>query len=294
MSQFTETLYDAWGQSFAIDRVYFEHKTDHQHLVIFHNALFGRVMALDGIVQTTERDEFVYHEMLAHVPLLSFAAVHGRPAKRVLIVGGGDGGMLREVLSHASVEQAVQVEIDQAVIDMAIEYLPNHSAGAYDDPRANIVIADGIDYVASQAEAGAQFDVIISDSTDPIGPGEVLFTENFYHYCAKLLGDDGLLVTQNGVAYMQLDEVTTTARRLQPYFADTSFYTAAVPTYVGGQMTFAWATQNAALRNPDTQALQAAFEAASLKTRYYTPAVHQASFALPAYIGDALSAAAGG
>lgn len=292
MTQFTETLYDAWGQEFAVDRVYFEHKTDHQHLMIFHNAMFGRVMALDGIVQTTERDEFIYHEMLTHVPLFA-RWVSGTPAKRVLIVGGGDGGMLREVLRHKTVEEVVQVEIDQAVIDMAIEHLPNHSAGAYDDPRAKIVIADGMDYVREAAESGQEkFDVIISDSTDPIGPGEVLFTGNFYACCAQLLSENGMLATQNGVAFMQLDEVTTTASRLQPHFADTSFYTAAVPTYVGGVMTFAWGCQNSALRGVELPQLQAAFVESGIQTRYYTPAIHQASFALPAYIEQALAQAA--
>ena len=143
MSRFwNETLYDAYGQQFTVDKVYFESKTEHQHLMIFHNALFGRMMVLDGIVQTTERDEFIYHEMLTHVPVLAHGAV-----KDVLIVGGGDGGMLREVCKHSSVERIVQVEIDQAVIDMSKEYLPNHSQGAFEDARAEIVIADGLDYV---------------------------------------------------------------------------------------------------------------------------------------------------
>ncbi|HBN16215.1 MAG TPA: polyamine aminopropyltransferase, partial [Pseudohongiella sp.] len=136
--RWTETLYASYGQSFRVDEILFEHKTEHQHLVIFENAQFGRVMALDGVVQTTERDEFIYHEMLTHVPLVA----HGN-AKRVLIIGGGDGGILREVCRHKSVEHITQVEIDQAVIDMARQYLPSHSDGAYDDPRANIVIGDG-------------------------------------------------------------------------------------------------------------------------------------------------------
>lgn len=236
-------------------------------------------MALDGIIQTTEADEFIYHEMLTHVPLLA----HGN-VKRVLIIGGGDGGMLREVCKHSSVEHITQVEIDAQVVDMCKQYLPNHSAGAYEDPRVNIVINDGANFVR---ECGDHFDVIISDSTDPIGPGDVLFTSDFYENCKKCLTDDGVLVTQNGVAYMQLDEVTTTAKRLQPYFTDQTFYCAAIPTYIGGVMTFAWASNNPALRSVTTETIAQRFK--DIKTRYYNPAIHAASFALPQYILDALA-----
>ena len=282
MKTYTETLYDSYGQEFSIDKVYFENKTDHQHLIIFENAKFGRVMALDGIIQTTEADEFIYHEMLTHVPLLA----HGN-VKRVLIIGGGDGGMLREVCKHSSVEHIIQVEIDEQVVDMCKEHLPNHSAGAYDDPRVHIVIDDGANFVRECTE---KFDVIISDSTDPIGPGDVLFTSDFYSDCKKCLSDGGILVTQNGVAYMQLDEVTTTAKRLQPYFSDHTFYSAAVPTYIGGIMTFAWASDNAALRTITAETIAQRFADGNIKTRYYNPAIHVASFALPQYILDALAA----
>jgi len=281
MKTYAETLYDAYGQQFSVDKVYFENKTDHQHLIIFENAKFGRVMALDGIIQTTEADEFIYHEMLTHVPLMA----HGN-VKRVLIIGGGDGGMLREVCKHASVEHITQVEIDDQVVEMCKEFLPRHSAGAYDDPRVNIVIDDGANFVR---ECEDRFDVIISDSTDPIGPGDVLFTSDFYENCKKCLAEGGVLVTQNGVAYMQLDEVTTTAKRQQRYFADQSFYCAAVPTYIGGVMTFAWATDNLALRQLDKETIAQRFAAANIKTRYYNPAIHVASFALPQYILDALA-----
>ena len=281
MKTYSETLYDAYGQEFAVDKVYFENKTDHQHLIIFENAKFGRVMALDGIIQTTEADEFIYHEMLTHVPLMA----HGN-VKRVLIIGGGDGGMLREVCKHDSVEHITQVEIDAQVVDMCKEYLPNHSAGAYEDSRVNIVIDDGANFVR---ECEDRFDVIISDSTDPIGPGDVLFTSDFYANCKKCLTEGGILVTQNGVAYMQLDEVTTTAKRLQPYFVDQSFYSAAVPTYIGGVMTFAWATDNTTLRTATTETITQRFKAENIKTRYYNPAIHVASFALPQYILDALA-----
>ena len=205
---YLETLYEGYGQRFRMDKLLHEVRTEHQHLVIFENPRMGRVMALDGVIQTTEADEFIYHEMLTHVPILAHGA-----AKRVLIIGGGDGGMLREVTKHLGVEHITMVEIDGTVVDMCKEFLPNHSKGAYDDPRLNLVIDDGMRFVATTQE---KFDVIISDSTDPIGPGEVLFSENFYQACHRCLNEGGILVTQNGTPFMQLGEVQTTAGRLPP------------------------------------------------------------------------------
>ncbi len=280
MHKFSETLYDSYGQGFRVDELLYEVKTDHQHLIIFRNAAFGRVLVLDGIVQTTEKDEFIYHEMMAHVPIMA----HGR-VQRVLIVGGGDGGMLREVIRHKQVAHVTQVEIDRQVIDMCRRYLPNHSRGAFDDPRVNIVIDDGLKFVQ---HTDARFDVIISDSTDPIGPGEALFKDDFYAACKRCLTPGGVLVTQNGVPYMQLDEIRTTARRLGRVFDDWHFYAAAVPTYVGGIMTFAWGTDNKALRHTDMGVVRARFAAAEIKTGYYNPEIHMASFALPQYIVEAI------
>jgi spermidine synthase len=280
MTNFVETLYDGYGQSFTVDEVLFEQQTDSWHLIIFRNRAFGTVMALDGIVQTTERDEFVYHEMLTHVPLFA----HGN-AKRVLIIGGGDGGILREVLKHPEVEHVTQVEIDQAVIDMCKTYLPKHSDGAFDDARANIVIGDGIEYVCNTDE---KYDVIISDCTDPVGPGEVLFSSRFYEGCKSCLNEGGVFVAQNGVVFMQIEEVETTRRRLSPYFADQNFYCAAVPTYACGNMTLAWGSDNAALRQQDEATIEARYKASGMKTRYYNPKMHVAAFALPQYVVDAL------
>lgn len=281
MNSFLERLHPGYGQHFSVDTVLFEQRTEHQHLIIFENATFGRVMALDGIVQTTERDEFIYHEMLTHVPLLAHGAV-----KRVLIIGGGDGGMLREVLRHASVELVTQVEIDAAVIEMCRRYLPQHSAGAFADPRAQIRIADGVEYVRQCSE---RYDLIISDCTDPVGPGEVLFSSAFYEGCKRCLNPGGVFVAQNGVAFLQLDEVCNTQRRLAPWFADQAFYQAAVPTYAGGLMTFAWASDNAALRQLALPELERRYRGSAIRTRYYNPQIHAGAFALPQYIVEALA-----
>lgn len=279
MKYFKETLYDAICQEFRVDKMYFEQKTEHQHLMIFHNAMLGRVMTLDGIVQTTEADEFMYHEMLTHVPILA----HG-DVKKLLIIGGGDGGILREVLKHESID-VTQVEIDKAVIDMAVEYLPNHSDSAYDNPRANIIIDDGMAFVKNCTD---KFDIIIVDGTDPIGPGEVLFTEDFYAHCKSCLHDGGVIVTQNGVPFLQIEEVKNTYQRLNQHFADATFYTVSVPTYYGGLMTLAWASDNENLRQVPLDTLQERFKASNLSSRYYNPAIHLASFALPQYIVNQL------
>ena len=215
MKRFLETLYNGYGQEFRIDDLLYEEKTGHQHLLIFRNAHFGRVMVLDGVVQTTEKDEFIYHEMLAHVPILA----HGR-VSRVLIVGGGDGGMLREVIKHRGIQTVVQVELDRKVVDLCREHLPGHSQGAFEDSRLQLVFGNGLHYVQTTAE---QFDVIIVDSTDPIGPGEVLFSRDFYSACKRCLLPGGILVTQNGVAFMQRDEVLTTAGHLRGLFEDWHF-----------------------------------------------------------------------
>lgn len=276
-----ETLHDGFGQYFTIDKQIYRDKTTHQDLVIFENAAFGRVMALDGVVQTTERDEFIYHEMMTHMPLLAHGA-----AKRVLIIGGGDGAMLREVSRHQTIEQITMVEIDAGVVSFCREYLPKHSAGAYDDPRLNLVIDDGVNFVNQTTE---RFDVIISDCTDPIGPGESLFTSEFYAGCKQALNPGGIFVAQNGVCFLQQDEAINSHRKLSHYFADVSFYQAAIPTYYGGIMTFAWASDNAALRQLDAATLQSRFDAAGLRCRYYNPAIHTGSFALPQYLLDALS-----
>ncbi|ELI8305750.1 polyamine aminopropyltransferase, partial [Yersinia enterocolitica] len=235
----------------------------------------------DGVVQTTERDEFIYHEMMTHVPLLA----HGQ-AKKVLIIGGGDGAMLREVSRHKNIEQITMVEIDAGVVEFCRQYLPNHSAGAYDDPRFKLVIDDGVNFVNQTTE---KFDVIISDCTDPIGPGESLFTSAFYEGCARSLNEGGIFVAQNGVCFLQQDEAVDSHNKLSHYFKDVSFYQAAIPTYYGGIMTFAWATQNPQLRQLDITTLQQRFVEAGLTCRYYNPAIHVGSFALPQYLLDALT-----
>ncbi len=278
MSWFEETLHHRFGyaQRLLVTSELVRERSQFQEVVIFETPHFGRVLALDGVIQTTERDEFCYHEMIVHVAMFA----HGS-AKRVLIIGGGDGGVLREVLRHP-VDKATMVEIDRVVVDRCREFMPGLSAGAFENPRAELIVADGINYVAQSA---GRFDVIIVDSTDPFGPGEVLFTSAFYADCSRLLGAGGILVTQCGVPMFQAAEVTDSHRRLKPHFADVGFYVVAVSTYVGGFMTLGWATNDPEKTRVPEAVLSQRFAASGLETQYYTSAVHRAAFSLPAFIG---------
>ena len=270
-----ETLHQGIRFAFEADRILFESDTGHQHLVLFENSRFGRVLMLDGATQVTTGDEFVYHEMMTHVPILA----HGR-VRRVLVIGGGDGGIAREVLKHG-IERLTQVEIDRAVVDFSLEYLPEVSAGAYDDPRMELIIADGMDYVASPGE---RFDLIVVDSTDPQGPGAVLFSERFYRAAGDRLQPGGVIVTQNGVPFLQPDELVSTMAHFGRLFADAACYLAAIPTYIGGFMAMGWGSDDAGLRAVPQAILRERFAAAGLATRYYTPEVHAAAFALPRFV----------
>ncbi|MCG7623282.1 polyamine aminopropyltransferase [Epibacterium sp. Ofav1-8] len=272
----TERLHDHFAQSLRVSEMYYDSKTEHQRLKVFQNGTFGRVLTLDDVVQTTEGDNFIYHEMLTHVPILAHGA-----AKRVLIIGGGDGGIAREVLKHASVEHVTMVEIDAGVVDFSKEYLPMLSQGAFDDARLTLVINDGAVFMK---ETDDKFDVIIVDSTDPIGPGEVLFTDTFYGHAARALTEDGIIVTQNGVPFMQGDELTNTMRAFQALFQDATCYIATIPTYVGGPMALGWGSPSTKARDVDLATLEARFAAANLTPDYYTPEVHKAAFALPGYV----------
>jgi len=278
-----ETLYAAWGQRFRIVRELARVRSAFQDIMVLESETHGRVMLLDGVVQITEADEFVYQEMLAHVPLLAHGA-----AKRVLIIGAGDGGVLKRVLQHRSVERAVMVEIDGEVIRLAREHMPAIAGDAWSDPRAEVIVGDGIDYVG-QAPAGS-FDAVIVDSTDPIGVGEVLFTDAFYANCARLLTGRGVVVNQCGVPFMQAEELRETSLRRRKAFADVSAYVAAVPTYVGGFMTLGWAAKDAALRQADVEEIRRRAEAAGIlgTTRYWTPEIHVGAFNLPPYIAEYL------
>src|SRR5262249_18503347 len=198
-----ETLFDAhdFRMTYAVERVLYETRTEHQHLVLFEHKLFGKVLMLDGAIQVTTRDEFIYHEMMSHVPILA----HGR-AREVLIVGGGDCGIAEEVLKHKSVVRLTQVEIDPSVVEFSKKHFPQFTKPVLSDKRFDLVIGDGMKYVAKTKR---RFDVIIVDSTDPHGPGKVLFSSRFYAACRRCMTPDGVMVTQSGVPILQGAELTS-------------------------------------------------------------------------------------
>ena len=260
-------------------------QSDFQDIMIFESETHGRVMLLDGVVQITEGDEFVYQEMLTHVPLLAHGA-----ANRVLIIGAGDGGVLKRVLQHRTVARAVMVEIDGEVIRLSKQFLPGIGGDAWTDPRAEVIVGDGIDYV--QKAADAAFDAIIVDSTDPIGVGEVLFTDDFYANAARILAPGGLIVNQCGVPFMQADELADTSLRRAKFFPHVGAYVAAVPTYVGGFMTLGFAAKASGLDAVPVDTIRARAEAAGIlgTTQYWTPELHWSAFQLPPYIARNLPA----
>jgi len=278
-----ETLHRGFRIRLKADRVLFDSETEHQHLIIIETPEFGRVMMLDGVIQLASNDEFVYHEMMAHVPLFA----HGR-AKKALIIGGGDGGVLREALRHPELESVTLCEIDRRVIDLCRAHFPEVSAAAYDDPRTRIVIADGTKFVA---ETDERFDVIMVDSTDPIGPGAVLFTREFYAGCRKALAKGGLLTTQNGLPFLQAAELKQSVGYFRELFNDAFAYLATTPTYVGGPMSFGWASDDGELRQHKRRKIERRYaKAGAFPTRYWRPDVHVAAFALPAYVRELVEA----
>ncbi|KAF1072270.1 MAG: Polyamine aminopropyltransferase [Pseudomonas citronellolis] len=255
MPRFEETLHSAYTQALDIDEPLHESHTAHQHVQVFRNRRFGRVLTLDGVVQTTEADEFIYHEMLAHVPVLAHGAV-----RDVLVIGIGDGGILRELVRHADIQRIVAVDIDQEVVELCRTLLPAHGGAALDDPRVQVLYTDGLAYLATSE---ARFDLILCDSTDPGGPAASLFSDAFYRDAQRHLTAHGILATQNGVPFLQPEELAGTARRLNASFADWGFYQAAVPTYIGGSLCFGWGANSARARVTDLTTLRQRFARAS-------------------------------
>jgi spermidine synthase len=275
-----ESVDEPAGQRLRADRTVFLGASAHQDIWIFENPAFGRVLALDGYVQTTVRDEFIYHEMMAHVPLMALGG-----ARDVLIVGGGDGGVLREVLKHASVRRAVLVEIDRRVIELSRAHLPSLGAGAFSDPRAEIVVDDGAAFLRRTTDA---FDAILIDAPDPVGPGRALFRSEFLAACRSRLRPGGILVAQCGVSFLQTAQIRRTVSRLGELFQGVTAYTVSVPTYYGGAMTFACATDAPQKLAVSEETIAMRFAASRIRTRCYTPALHVAAFALPRYLAELL------
>ncbi|MGR8949271.1 MAG: polyamine aminopropyltransferase [Gammaproteobacteria bacterium] len=285
MSKFVEKLHgEDTFQGFEVTREVVSSKTPFQELQIFETKHLGRVLVLDGIVQTTEKDEFMYHEMLVHVPMYACA-----DPKRVLVVGGGDGGSLREVLKHG-VERVDMVEIDRLVVDLCVEHLPTLNLGGaiYHDVRVNLVIDDAFEYLK---EVKHGYDVIIVDSTDPIGAAEVLFSTRFYQLLKDHLRPDGIISLQNGVPFLQPDEPRDVMKALSSVDLKTRFYTTVVPSYYGGQMTLGFAAHSKKLLDVDLDKIQTRWQSHPVDTRCYSADLHAASFVLPKWLEKIIAGA---
>jgi len=252
-------------------KLVYAEKTPFQEMAIYEHDFLGRVLVLDGVVQTTQRDEHIYHEMLVHVPLLGGAfSIEPEKPISVLIIGGGDGGILREVLKHRSVQCATMVEIDAAVIEACSRHLGIQ--GDYDDPRVQLIIGDGAEFIQSEGCRCQPYDLIIVDSPDPIGAGEVLYTPEFYRNIVQCLQPHGVFVRHLGVPFYQEAVFANGVQRMREVFGQVEIYRAAVPTYLGGDMAFAVATL-------DGRSCRVPWQAFTGK--YYNSEIHAAAFALP-------------
>lgn len=254
----------------------FGSRSAYQKIDVYEHAHFGRVLTLDDLVQTTERDEFCYHEMLVHPALCA-----REPVERVLVIGGGDGGTLRHCLMHGA--HVVMCEIDDDVVRVSREYMPSLSAGAFEDPRANLVIDDGAAYVARHEAA---FDAILVDSTDPVGAAVVLFSVEFYEACRRALRPGGVLVAQTGSPFYQGAEFRGAVANMAAVFGAVEPYVGIVPTYPGVLWSYAAATDGDAVSATSTDEVRDRLERRAITTRYYTPELHRAAFALPAFVRD--------
>jgi spermidine synthase len=255
-------------------------KSLYQKIDILDTYEFGRVLVLDGIVQTTERDEFIYHEMLSHLAMLS----HPHP-KTVLIIGGGDGGILREVLKYP-VREVFLVEIDEKVIELSKTYLSSICRNSFNDRRANIIIDDGANFIK---EGKGKFDVVIIDSSDPIGPAKVLFSSKFYREASNALSnDDGIFTQQTGSSFLQREEFPYVYKKLKKVFPFVTIFLTAVPTYVGGFFSFVFASKGIDPRKVRLSKIEKRYKKFKLKTRYYNPEIHHSSFVLPTYIKETM------
>ncbi len=265
---------------YRIQSVLYENNSEFQHTRFVESKMYGRMLLLDGIVQTTEKDEFIYHEMMVHVPMLS----HPNPEK-VLIIGGGDGGILREVIRHTSVKTATMVEIDPGVIDLCKEYMPMINRGAFGDSRANIVISDGAVFVK---ETDEKYDVVIVDSCDPVGPATVLFSKVFYSDIHDLLTPDGIMVCQTGSIHMQPGEQREAYKLLSGIYGFASPYVFTVPTYIGGFFSAMFCSEKIDPRKADIDILYEKAAISNIETRYYNPGMHIGAFHVPGFLKDRL------
>jgi len=264
---FSEELHPFYRKSLKIKKTLADVHTQYQHIQVFDTEYFGKTMALDGVIQLTERDNMGYHEMITHIPML---AVNN--PRRVLIIGGGDGGSLQQVLRYPSVEEVVVCELDEKVVDLSRKYFACFG-DPWSDPRAYLMVRDAFGFLE---ENPATFDVIISDTTDPIGMAERLFSDEFYRLVVKALKPWGAAATQCEQPYFDADLIKQVYRSARELRVNSAYYYAQVPTYPGGGIGFMYLSNT-----PWTNGLNKPYPPGM--NQYLNPAIHQAAFALPEF-----------
>ena len=282
---------DIWLSEYHAPDVRFSFKSEvlaseqspFQKMVMAENETFGRFFTLNGYVQVTAKDEFVYHDMIAHPAL----AVNPH-IKRVLIIGGGDGGTAREICRYPHIEKIDMVEIDEMVVRLCRQYLPQ-TAAVFDNPRLNLIIGDGLAHVMNSADDS--YDLILVDSTDPVGPGEGLFTKEFYRNCSRILSADGIMINQQEGAFYDWDfrEMARAHEKIKAVFPIARIYGFNIPSYSSGYWYFGFASKQL---DPLADHKPGQWAAFGLKTRYYNADIHQGAFALPNYVREKLANAA--
>lgn len=267
--------------SIRVDRHLYSGQSEFQRIDLFESLEFGRFLVLDGYLMLTERDEFIYHEMIVHVPM----AVHSNAA-HILVIGAGDGGTVRELTRYNTIKHIDLVEIDEMVIEVSKKYLPG-TACAFDDERLSVHCRNGLEYVR---DCENKYDLIIVDSTDPVGVGEDLFTKEFYENCYKALKDDGIMVNQHESPFYSEDAAAMqrTHKRIFNTFPISLLYQAHIPTYASGHWLFGFASKK---YHPVRDLKPAKWESLGIKTKYYNTQLHRGSFALPNYVKEMLAEA---
>ena len=275
---YTEKHTDNVKLSIKIDKALYSEETEFQRIDILESKEFGRIFTLDGLMMVTEKDEFIYHDMIVHVPMATNPNI-----KNVLVIGAGDGGTIRELTRYSSVEKIDMVEIDRRVVEVCKEYL-QQTACKLDDERVNIFYEDGLKFVRNKEN---EYDLIIVDSTDPFGPGEGLFTKEFYGNCYKALTEDGILVNQHESPYYDYyaKSMQDAHEKIYGLFKIHKVYQVHIPTYPSGHWLFGFASKK---YDPIKDLNAEAWEKLDIKTKYYNTDIHVGCFALPTYVKELL------
>ncbi|SFD11540.1 polyamine aminopropyltransferase [Clostridium uliginosum] len=273
---YTEEHTDNVRFSIKIDKQLYSGKSEFQRIDVFESKEFGKFFTLDGLIMLTEKDEFIYHDMIVHVPMATNPNI-----KKVLVIGAGDGGTVRELSRYKTIERIDMVEIDKLVVDICKEYLPQ-TACQLDSEKVNLYFEDGLKFVRTKEN---EYDLIIVDSTDPFGPGEGLFTKEFYGNCYKALNENGILVNQHESPYYEsyAKSMKRAHKRIVEFFPVCKVYQAHIPTYPSGHWLFGFASKK---YNPITDLDENAWNSLGIKTKYYNTDLHKGSFALPNYVKE--------